>query len=68
MSDALALLNQNGCMSDAVDNAASGTDDYDGTDKNTTTIANMLTTMTKPIMRTMLTILHNMTLMIVTFG
>ena len=52
-------------MSDAVDNAASGTDDYDGTDKNTTTIANMLTTMTKPIMRTMLTILHNMMLMIV---
>ena len=28
-------MNQNGCMSDAVDNAASGTGDYDG---------NMLTT------------------------
>ena len=37
-------------MSDAVDNAASGTDDYDGNDtKNTTTITNMLTTMAKPI-------------------
>ena len=55
-------------MSDAVDNAASGTDEYDGNDQNTTTIANMLTTMTKPIMRTMMTILQKMMLMIVTFG
>ena len=50
------------------DNAASGTDYYDGSDKNTTTIANMLTTMTKPNMRTMLTILQHMMLTIVTFG
>ena len=42
-------------------------DDYDGNNKNTTTITNMLTTMAKPIMRTM-TILQNMMVMTVTLG